>query len=333
MRDFFDKVTALRREGLPFVVATVVGRRAPVSAHLGDRAIVYADGRMDGFVGGACSREIVRKQALECLRLRHARLVSIRPDAGAMSTADPEHVIVPMTCVSEGAVDVYIEPNPRRRRLVVAGNTPVAEALTRTALTLDFDVVRVVLAHEQRDLEPDAPALGFSVAPLESLAAILQEGGGDTAAVVATQGHYDDQALESILRAGATYVGLVASRTRGGVVLNGLAASGVPGVDRVRNPAGLDLGARTAPEVALSILAEIVQQRPAEAIDRPAAAAAASPSPAASHTAVDPVCHMDVAIATARHSAEVNETVYYFCCAECRRRFVADPARFAPATP
>jgi xanthine dehydrogenase accessory factor len=116
-------------------------------------------------------------------------------------------------------------------------------------------------------------------------------------------------------------------------MLKGLAASGVPGVDRVRNPAGLDLGARTAPEVALSILAEIVQQRPAEALDRPVAAAAASPPPSASHTAVDPVCHMDVEIATARHSAEVDGTVYYFCCAECRRKFVADPARFAPAAP
>src|SRR5687767_8598274 len=103
MRDFLDKVTALRREGRSFATATVVGRRAPVSAHLGDRAIVYADGRMEGFVGGACSREIVRKQALECLRLGHARLVSITTEAAAANTPDPERVTVPMTCVSEGA--------------------------------------------------------------------------------------------------------------------------------------------------------------------------------------------------------------------------------------
>ena len=331
MRDFFEKVAALRREGQPFAVATVVGRRAPVSAHLGDRAIVYADGRMEGFVGGACSREIVRRQALECLRLRHARLVSIRPDADVSGAADPERVIVPMTCVSEGAVDVYVEPNLRRRRLVVAGNTPVAEALARTALTLDFDVVRVVDPHEQRDLEAEAAALGFRVAPLQSLAAIVTEAGGDAAAVVASQGHYDEEALQSILRAGAAYVGLVASRTRGGSVLKALADSGVPGVSAVRNPAGLDLGARTAPEVALSILAEIVQQRPAESLDQPAPAAAVSaPARATRKTAVDPVCHMEVDIATARHSAEVAGTIYYFCCAECRRRFVADPARFAP---
>jgi xanthine dehydrogenase accessory factor len=325
--DFLDKVTALRREGQSFATATVVGRQAPVSAHLGDRAIVYADGRMEGFIGGACSREIIRKQALECLHLRHARLVSIRPDASAANSSDPEHVIVPMMCVSEGAVDVYVEPSVRPRRLVVVGTTLVADALTRTALTLDYDVVRVVEAHEQRDLEQASAAMGFVVAPLESLEAVMKEGAGEAAAVVASQGHYDEQALETILRLGAAYVGLVASRKRGGRVKKYLADSGVAGVDTIRNPAGLDLGARTAPEVALSILAEIVQSRPtqtldAEATERPQAV------PATPAVAIDPVCHMEVEVATARHTAEVGGATYYFCCAQCRTQFVKDPAPF-----
>ena len=79
----------LQRDGQSFAVATVVARRAPVSAHLGDHAIVFADGRMEGFVGGACSREIVRQQALESLRARHGRLVSIGPDAGDAVEATP----------------------------------------------------------------------------------------------------------------------------------------------------------------------------------------------------------------------------------------------------
>ena len=329
MQDFFEKVTALRREGQLFATATVVGRRAPVSAHLGDHAIVYADGRMEGFVGGACSREIIRQQALECLRLGHARLVSITPDAGAEKTQDAEHVVVPMLCVSEGAVEVYVEPNLRRRRLVVAGSTPVADALTRIALTLDYDVVRVVDTHEQRDLEPQATALGFTIAPLDGLEAVMRDAGGDAAAVVASQGHYDDQALEAILRAGAAYVGLVASRTRGSTVLKGLQDAGVAHVGTVRSPAGIDLGARTAPEVALSIVAEIVQLRPAQAIKSTTRdhhpPTAPPPEP---QTAIDPVCQMHVKIASARHIADVAGTTYYFCCAECRRRFVEDPARF-----
>lgn len=335
MRDFLERVTALRREGQSFATATVVGRRAPVSAHLGDRAIVYADGRMDGFIGGACSREIVRRQALESMRVRRARLVSIRPDAAAAGRSDPEHVFVQMTCVSEGAVDVYVEPSVRPRRLVVVGATPVAEALARTAVTLDYDVVRVVEAGERRDIEEQATAIGFALESLESLGTLVAEGGPDTAAVVATQGHYDEQALEAVLRAAAvSYVGLVASRKRGGAVTQSLQESGVPGVGAVRVPAGLDLGARTPPEVAVSILAEIVQSRPNQALDERGGehhVAAPAVPPEAPDVAVDPVCQMEVEVATARHTAGVDGTTYYFCCAQCRTSFLKDPARYLAA--
>jgi xanthine dehydrogenase accessory factor len=350
MSDFFETLAALRREGQSFAVATVVARRAPVSAHLGDRAIVFADGRMEGFVGGACSREIVRRQALESLRARHACLVSIRPDAAEASSSDPEHIVVPMTCVSEGAVDVYVEPFVPARRLVVVGTTPVAEALTRTALSLDYEVVRVVDASEQRDLAAQAAALGFTVSPLESLEPVLRSGTPDVAAVVASQGHYDEQALESILRCGVSYVGLVASRKRGAAVRAFLEESGVQGVETVRIPAGIDLGARTAPEVALSILAEIVQARPSQTLAAPQARpghpasmsdagtgttprAAVASGIAQPATAVDPVCRMDVDIATARHTAEVDGTMYYFCCAQCRTRFAKEPARYLESQP
>jgi xanthine dehydrogenase accessory factor len=327
MRDFLDKVVALRTERRSFATATVVGRRAPVSAHLGDRAIVHEDGRMEGFIGGACSREIIRRQALESIRARRARLVSIRPDADAEASSDPEHVFVPMTCVSEGAVDVYVEPSVRPRRLVVVGATPVAEALARTAVALDYDVVRTVQQEEQRDLEAHAAASGWTLAPLESLSAVVIDGGPTTAAVVATQGHYDEQALELILRArAASYVGLVASRKRGAAVKESLEQSGITDAAVVRVPAGLDLGARTAPDVAISILAEIIQSRPDQALDagpRDQLDAAAAPP-----TALDPVCHMEVVIATARHTAEVQGTRYYFCCAQCCTSFVKEPARY-----
>jgi xanthine dehydrogenase accessory factor len=345
MNDFFEKVAAMRREGLPFAVATVVARRAPVSAHLGDRAIVCADGRMEGFIGGACSREIIRKQALESMRARHACLVSIRPDAAEADRSNPEHVVVPMACVSEGAVDVYVEPFVPARRLIVAGTTPVADALTRIARSLDYDIVRVVDSGEQRDLEASSRELGFTVAALESLESALATSAGDVAAVVASQGHYDEQALEAILRRGASYVGLVASRKRGAAVRAYLEGRGVPGVDAVRSPAGIDLGARTAPEVALSILAEIVQARPSQSLSPPAeprrvghdarepatdGGPFAQPERYAAHpgTAVDPVCKMEVDVQTARHTAEVGGTMYYFCCAQCRVRFTTEPERF-----
>jgi xanthine dehydrogenase accessory factor len=254
--------------------------------------------------------------------------VSIRPDASQAGPSHPEHVIVSMTCVSEGAVDVFVEPDARPRRVVVVGATPVADALARTALALDYEVVRVVDAHETHDLTAQAAAMGYTLVALGSLDGVMREGDGGTSAIVASQGHYDEQALETILQRGAAYVGLVASRTRGATVKAWLAEHGVPGVETIRNPAGLDLGARTAPEVALAILAEIVQSRPAQALDAPVERTprdAAGPSP---ESAVDPVCRMDVEIEGARHTAEIDGTRYYFCCAQCRSAFLKDPAAY-----
>ena len=327
--DVFEQIAGLRREGQSFAVATVVARRPPVSAHLGDRAIVFADGRMEGFVGGACSHEIIRQQALEAISARCSRMVSIRPDGGDSPAANGEHVVVPMTCVSEGAIDVYVEPFVRARRLVVVGATPVAESLARLARSMSYDVVRVVDGREVRDIQQEAAALGVTVVALDALESTLREsapGSPDLSAVVASQGHYDDEALEPILRCGVPYVGLVASRTRGASVRALLEERGVPGTTSIRNPAGLDLGARTPPEVALSILAEIVQARPGGVRVAALTAAAASPAaaPPAPTTAIDPVCGMRVVIASARQTADVDGVAYYFCCANCRGKFLKD---------
>jgi xanthine dehydrogenase accessory factor len=331
--DLFEQISALRREGQAFALATVVARRAPVSAHLGDRAIVFADGRMEGFVGGACSREIIRQQALDALRTRCSRLVSIQPEGGDAAASNDEHVVVPMTCVSEGAIDVYVEPFVQARRLVVAGATPVADSLTRLARSMNYDVVRVVEARERRDIEQEAATLGVAIATIDAIEPILREsaaGSPDLAAVVASQGHYDEEALEAILKCGVPYVGLVASRTRAAAVRALLEERGVPGVATIHNPAGLDLGARTPPEVALSILAEIVQTHP-DGTRVPAARAAtgapiAAPPPPA--TATDPVCGMSVAVASARQQAEVDGVAYYFCGANCRTKFLKDPQAY-----
>jgi xanthine dehydrogenase accessory factor len=324
MIDFFERVAAMGREGHSFAVATVVARRAPVSAHLGDRAIVLADGRMEGFVGGACAREIIRQQALESIAARHGRLVSIRPDAGEPGAATAEHVIVPMTCASEGAVDVYVEPFVRPRSLIVVGATPIADALAQLARSMDYDVVRAVDPRERRDVEPGSMALGINVVSLDDLASVVGVGSANSTpdgAVVVSQGHYDEQALEVLLKAGVPYVGLVASHKRGATIRSLLEENGVAGVAALRSPAGLDLGARTAPEVALSILAEIVQTQTNQAREQ-------TPAPAAATSALDPVCGMAVSVASARHAAEVDGVAYYFCCAKCRSEFLIDPQAY-----
>jgi xanthine dehydrogenase accessory factor len=207
------------------------------------------------------------------------------------------------------------------RSLIVVGATPVADALARLARSMDYDVVRIVDASERRDVEPRSAPLGINVVSLDDLAGAVRDGASDRAAVVASQGHYDEQALEVLLRASVSYVGLVASHKRGATVRSLLEENGVPGVAVLRSPAGLDLGARTAPEVAVSILAEIVQIHTSQAREE-------APAPAAATSAVDPVCGMSVVLASARHKADVDGVSYYFCCANCRAKFLKDPQAY-----
>ena len=267
---FFEQVTQLKRNGASFVVATVVSRRAPVSSHLGDRALIHGDGRMEGFVGGSCSREIVRKQSLEVLRLGKPRLVLIRPDATLETlqhAADAESIVVPMTCASEGAVDVYLEPHTPAKALLVVGFTPVAQAVAKLGTLLEYDVTRVVTREEMRDLETE----GHRLVALQDLEHHLEqlpiEVRSSMAAVVASQGHYDEPTLEPLLKFGVGFVGLLASRKRAVTVRELLELQGLDAslTAQIRNPIGLDLGAKTPAEVAVSILAEIIQHRSGDA--------------------------------------------------------------------
>ena len=326
---FRRRIEELEGNHEAFALATVVVRRAPVSAHLGDRAIVRADGRMEGFVGGSCSRDIVRRQALDAIRTGRARLLQIRPDLDAAHDGDAETVVIPMTCTSEGAVDVYIEPHLPSRTVLVIGYTPVAEEFARIAALLEsYRVIRVLATEELRDLAPDAAASAIALSELPALLAKLD--GAERArltAVVASQGHYDERALSSLLTgAPLGFVGLLASRKRAATVFGVLAQEGIPGerIASVRNPVGLDIGARQPGEVAISILAEVIAEFTARA--------PAPPTPElAVAMALDPICGMDVEIAGASQRAQHGGRDYYFCCAGCRTKFLAAPERYASA--
>ena len=257
------RIAALQEAGERFVTATVVQRRAPVSSHLGDRAIIYPGGRMEGFVGGACSRDIVRRQALAALELGQPRLVMIRPDASELPLGNGQDVVVvPMTCASEGAVNIYLEPHLPARLLIVAGLTPVAGMLVRLGAALGERVMQVVSEDECQDLPAEQWAVTLAELPAV-LAAFAPGVCRSAAAVVASQGHYDELALEALLHAGVGDVALLSSRRRAVSVRELLTLTGVPirDVQRVQAPAGLDLGGQAPGEVALAILAGIVARR------------------------------------------------------------------------
>jgi xanthine dehydrogenase accessory factor len=320
----------LEQRGQAFVLATVVWRQGPSSSQQGARAIITADGELHGWIGGACAEPTVIREAQRVIADGTPRLLLLgSPDQ--FGAAIPEGMtVVPISCQSEGALEVYIEPVVPAPHLVIVGRSP--------------------MAHTLADL---AGALGWRtelVASEEFTAATVSE---RSMVVVATQGHGDEYAVEQAVAARPAYLGLVGSHRRGAAVLGYLADRGLPAdqLDRVRVPAGLNLGHITHREIAVAILAELVQLRasgtlagaagaaPARQIaasagtgttsapDAPDPAGRATPPPA---QAVDPVCGMTVPATAASFPLAHDGATYYFCSTNCRRSFEQDPAAYAP---
>ncbi|MFC4946510.1 XdhC family protein [Pseudonocardia sp. GCM10023141] len=314
--DMLSRVDGLRAGRTPFVLATVVRAERPTSAKPGDCALVLPDGTIDGFVGGACAETTVRLESLRLLQAGESGLLRITPRADDPDEPAQEGVrTVGNPCLSGGTLEIFLEAMIPPALVYVHGEAPVARALARVGHALDWDVRPTVDAN----------------APIRSDA---------SAVVVASHGRDEATVLAAALKAGVHYVALVASRRRSAGVRDELSALGVPPeeVDRIHAPAGLDIGARTAPEIALTVFAEIVANRPRLEVPDPATATDASGATGQLHShspmdtlevAVDPVCGMEVAMTSASISAQhADGSVHYFCGTGCRQAFLDDPQRF-----
>ena len=285
-----DRARELRAARIPFVHAKVVLAERPTSARPGDEALVLADGTIEGFVGGDCAEATVRAQALAVLDSGESVVLRISPTA---EEPVPGKLMAHNPCLSGGTLEIFLEPQRPAPLIAVVGDGPIARALVVVGAALGYELVR-------GDDIPD----------------------GASAVIVASHGRDEAAPLITALRAGAGYIGLVASPKRGAAVVDGLDID--PGLaSRIVTPAGLDIGARTAEEVALSILADIVARRP-----QPSARTVAEGTPAAT-TAPDPVCGMDVAVVDSSLHLDHAGTRYYFCGSGCLRAFADEPARFA----
>jgi xanthine dehydrogenase accessory factor len=282
-REQAERADALAAARVPFVTALVVRAQRPSSVAAGDSAVILADGTIEGFVGGVCAESSVRLQALRVLETGEPLVLRIVPGEEGGPTEEGA-VTVQNPCLSGGALEIFLEPHLPAPRVRVVGDTPIALAIASLGERLGYDV------------GPDGSD-------------------DDLAVVVASHGRAEEDSLEQALRAGVPYVGLVASRRRGAAVIEELRTRGTleaGDVARVRTPAGLDIGARTPEEIALSILAEVVATRRArEAVPDPA-------------VATDPVCGMEVVAAEPSLHAERDGRTVWFCGEGCKRAFEAD---------
>jgi xanthine dehydrogenase accessory factor len=295
-RELRERADRLQAERVPFVHARVVLAERPTSAKPGDEAIVLADGTIEGFVGGQCALATLRAQGLAVLDRRESTLLRIAPTP---EPDQPGRIVVHNPCQSGGTLEIFMEPVLPAPLVRILGTTPIGIALARVGGSLGYDM-------ESWDSSCCGGAPDLTTTD---------------AVVVASHGNGEEAVLEAAVRAGVPYIGLVASRKRGNAVLAALDLTDEEKAG-IRTPAGMDIGARTAEEVALSILAEIIAQRTAEP-------RAMTSMPI--DTAVDPVCHMDVAMIPTSLHADIDGQTWWFCCQGCLDRFTADPVAFANA--
>jgi xanthine dehydrogenase accessory factor len=298
--------------GVPFVTATVVRAQSPTSVEAGAVALVLGDGTIEGFIGGACAEQSVRAYSLVALQSGEAVLLRILPDPdpdpdsipdavegdvgseGVEVASEDGAVTVQNPCLSGGAIEVFLEPAPAPPRVLLVGDTPIAGAVRRIGEELGLELVAV----EGDGPDPDPR---------------------DLALVVAAHGRDELHWLRRALESGLPYVGLVASAKRGAGVIEELRADGVAEelLELIDVPAGIAIGARSAGEIALSILAKVVAVRRAA----PAAPAASASAPAP--LAVDPICGMTVAAVPGTPSVQRDGETFYFCSEGCKTRFEA----------
>ena len=303
----------LTKAGEPFVLATVVWCERPTSAKPGAQAIIQADGTMMGWIGGNCAQPVVLREALRILREGDEPYL-LRLGAPETGIVRENVRVFPMSCTSGGVLDIYMEPHLPQLQLVLVGDSPVNVALKRLAEVLDFAVTQLSSA----DL---------------SQASINER----TYVLVATHGQYDEDALEQALRSPAVYVGMVGSRRRAEACREYLRASGLTEqqIERLKAPAGLDVGAVTPEEIAASIVAELVQVRRRGpiadeehvhlAVEDQSSGITNATEP---EMAIDPVCGMIVEIATSRHRSTFEGREFYFCCPACKRQFERNPQEY-----
>jgi xanthine dehydrogenase accessory factor len=317
--EFLSKASELRSTESPFAMAIVVKYEPPVSGKPGDKAIIQPDGRVWGWIGGGCVHPLIVREALNAMEEGSPRLVRIAPSADS----EPQLGMVnyPMSCHGGGALDVYIEPVLPKSQILIFGRSPAAQSLSKLGKAVGYGI-SVVAPKVSQENFPDADFVGREVLPSQI------KNGSETYIVVATQGEQDEEALEQALKTKARYISFIASHAKARKIISFLAEKGLSAamLARIKAPAGLDIGTSSSEEIAVSILAEIIQFKKGDA-RQPVRQTVPDNGPL-SEAGTDPVCGMTVDAAESNYRSEFAGRSFYFCCAGCKQAFDGQPEKF-----
>lgn len=284
------RVAELIGARVPFVHAVVARAQSPTLARPGDDAVVLADGTIEGFVGGMCAEGSVRSAALAALADGRSVLLRVMPDGSAGFPDVPGAAVVTNPCLSGGALEILLRPEIPAPLVGVVGTTPISEAIATVGAAARFAIDRL-------DGKPPAA--------------------GTMAVIVASLGRDELGPLRAALDAGVGFVGLVASSKRGQSVLAELQLSAEERA-RIHTPVGLRLGAQTAEEIALSVLAEVVRAIRVDGLQPSPGAVAVVPVQVR-----DPICGMTVVVGPDTPHLLVDGVDQWFCGTGCRDAYAA----------
>ena len=315
--DLIDQISKYMGQGEEFAVAHVIWREAPSSGKPGDKAIILKDGTIIGWIGGGCVKGIAVKEAREAIRENRSRLVRIDPDEG--NSEDSSHKTYRMTCHSGGTMELFIEPITPNPQLIIVGKSNIARALSKLAIATNLRV-HVLSNDVHKGMFPGVnnihDRVDFSKINIDK----------NTFIVVSTQGEDDEESIRKALETSCNYVGFISSLRKSVKIKEYLLQTELSAnrINELKTPVGMDINAKLPEEIAISILAEIVQlfRDPNRILDQE------SDTAINDDTYINPVCRVAVSKKDAKHVLEYGTHTVYFCCDGCKVSFDTEPEKY-----
>ncbi len=315
--DLIDQISKYMGQGEKFAVAHVIWREAPSSGKPGDKAIILKDGTIIGWIGGGCVKGIAVKEAREAIRENRSRLVRIDPDEG--NSEDSSHKTYRMTCHSGGTMELFIEPITPNPQLIIVGKSNIARALSKLAIATNLRV-HVLSNDVHKGMFPGVnnihDRVDFSKINIDK----------NTFIVVSTQGEDDEESIRKALETNCNYVGFISSLRKSVKIKEYLEQTELSAnrINELKIPVGMDINAKLPEEIAISILAEIVQlfRDPNRKEDQE------SDTAINDDTYINPVCRVAVSKKDAKHVLEYGAHTVYFCCDGCKVSFDTEPEKY-----
>lgn len=321
-------------KGSNFAIAQVVDRKAPSSGKVGDKAIILDTGELIGWVGGGCVRGIVIKEAIDVIKSKRHRRVRISPEGGTRETANYKEYV--MSCQSKGTLEVLIEPIIPQPELLIIGKSNIARKLALLSAAADFRVS--VLANDV-----DAQMFPTVHQVFDEVDFTVFKSLANAYIIVTTQGDDDDLSVKKALQTEAKYVGFVASAKKAEDIKDYLDKEGISKerIAQLKSPVGLDINAKLASEVAISILAEVIdhfrngnimESMPIHNQEQPSKvetlASTSAEDKFAEEYYINPVCQVPVSKKNPKHILEYKGEKVYFCCDGCKVSFEKNPEQY-----